>query len=364
MIKIAARSSLLIISIFCLVAIIAVSSVRISFFSFLGNDISRTDSLLYMMSMENRSLEPIIPNKMDSSLSKNALRLFTNINLVDLKTYLISEIPGLDAATPKILIAGEGTDFTNLPIESPPPKDLDIWGDDIDNKDDDEKVDDKKQETKDYKVYIYHSHDTESFLPMLPGVEKPNHAIHKDKNITILGERLGKKLEEKGIKTLVEKSSVQKELAQKGMSYGQSYSVSRNLVIEATKQNKQIDLIFDLHRDSARKNVTTKTIDGEKFARVMFVVGTGHQNFSKNLAFADNLHQMLQEKYPGLSRGAIEKARKGGNNGIYNQDLSSNSLVIEIGGIDNTLEELNRTVDALADVISEYYWGDAVETSK
>src|SRR5690606_21288492 len=125
-------------------------------------------------------LEPIIPNKMDSSLGKNALRLFTNINLVDLKTYLISEIHGLDAATPKILIAGEGTDMTNLPIESPPPKDLDIWGDDIDNNDDDEKVDDKKQETKDYKVYIYHSHYTESFLPMLPGVEKPNHAIHKD----------------------------------------------------------------------------------------------------------------------------------------------------------------------------------------
>src|SRR5690606_10866017 len=272
MIKIAARSSLLIISIFCLVAIIAVSSVRISFFSFLGNDISRTDSLLYMMSMENRSLEPIIPNKMDSSLSKNALRLFTNINLVDLKTYLISEIPGLDAATPKILMAGEGTDFTNLPIESPPPKDLDIWGDDIDNKDDDEKVDDKKQETKDYKVYIYHSHDTESYFPMLKGADtnKPNLAYSKDKNITQFGKRLGKKLEERGIKTLVETSSVQKELVKRGMSFGQSYTVSREMVVEATKQNKDIDLVFDLHRDSARKSVTTKNIKGKDYASVLF----------------------------------------------------------------------------------------------
>ncbi|WP_335695512.1 stage II sporulation protein P [Sporosarcina ureae] len=33
----------------------------------------------------------------------------------------------------------------------------------------------------------------------------------------------------------------------------------------------------------------------------------------------------------------------------------SNAVIVEIGGVDNTLEELNRTTEALADVLSDYY---------
>ena len=73
---------------------------------------------------------------------------------------------------------------------------------------------------------------------------------------------------------------------------------------------------------------------------------------------------MFEKKYPGISRGVYKKQRDKFNNGIYNQDLAEKGLVIEIGGVDNNLEELNRTVDALADVISEYYWGEATEASK
>ena len=39
-----------------------------------------------------------------------------------------------------------------------------------------------------------------------------------------------------------------------------------------------------------------------------------------------------------------------GNNGVYNQDLSDNAMLIEIGGVDNTFEEMYLTVDAFADV--------------
>ena len=45
------------------------------------------------------------------------------------------------------------------------------------------------------------------------------------------------------------------------------------------------------------------------------------------------------EKYYGLSRGIFIKDRKSGN-GVYNQDLSPNALLIEMGGVDNTPEEL------------------------
>ena len=38
--------------------------------------------------------------------------------------------------------------------------------------------------------------------------------------------------------------------------------------------------------------------------------------------------------------------------GIYNQDLANNMVLIELGGIDNTQEEINRTISVLAKAVS------------
>lgn len=38
--------------------------------------------------------------------------------------------------------------------------------------------------------------------------------------------------------------------------------------------------------------------------------------------------------------------------GIYNQDLALNMVLIELGGIENTQEEINRTISLLAKAIS------------
>ncbi len=41
--------------------------------------------------------------------------------------------------------------------------------------------------------------------------------------------------------------------------------------------------------------------------------------------------------------------KKGDNvDGIYNQDLSKNMVLIELGGIENTQDEINRTISVLA----------------
>lgn len=361
MLKLAARSFVIITALFCLVSSIAFSSVKISLLSFISNDPTRTDSFLYVMSFENQALKGILPEGYEKSFGKDALELFTNINLRNMKSFLISEIPGLNAATPKIIVAGKGTDFTNLPIESPPPADFDVYEDgEILSE---EKNDDEKQQTRDHAVFIYSTHNTESFLPMLPGVTDPNLAWHKEKNVTLLGKRLGEKLEEKGIKTLVNNKDIQGMLKMRGMGYEQSYTASREVVAEAMKQNKQVQYYIDIHRDSLRRTVTTTTINGEKFAKCLFVIGEAHPTYEKNLEFATNLHHSIQKKYPGLSRGVFGKTKAGGNNGVYNQDLSENALLIEIGGVDNTKEELDRTVDALAEVIGEYYWGETVEVN-
>ncbi len=45
--------------------------------------------------------------------------------------------------------------------------------------------------------------------------------------------------------------------------------------------------------------------------------------------------------------------------GVYNQDLTERALLIEFGGVDNDLTELYNSAEALADVFSEYYWGES-----
>lgn len=63
----------------------------------------------------------------------------------------------------------------------------------------------------------------------------------------------------------------------------------------------------------------------------------------------------MEKKYPGLSTGVFSKGSPG-DNGVYNQDLNDRALLLEFGGVDNNLEELQRAADATADVFSEMYW--------
>lgn len=204
-------------------------------------------------------------------------------------------------------------------------------------------------------VYIYHSHSREAFLPYLKNIEKPEEAYHAKANITLVGEMLGEALEQRGLGTQVDSSDIVKELDARGLNYGSSYPVSREHVQTAQKENKELEIFLDIHRDSLRKDSTTANIQGKDFAQLLFVVGTGHTEFKKNLAFTEGINKKIEGKYPGLSKGILEKDSSQGN-GIYNQDLAPQSVIVEIGGVDNTAEEINRTIEAFADVLSDYYW--------
>jgi len=210
-------------------------------------------------------------------------------------------------------------------------------------------------------IYIYHSHSRESFLPYLNDTDKPEDACHSTANITFVGEMLGRALEQRGVGTKVDSTDIVQELSLRGLDFGSSYKLSGERVRAASVESKDLEIILDIHRDSLRKNSTTKEINGESFARLLFVVGTGHENFARNLSFTEDLDNLLSTEYPGLSKGILKKDGSRGN-GVYNQDISPNAVIIEIGGVDNTLEELQRTTEALADVLSDYYWVNRLYT--
>lgn len=200
-------------------------------------------------------------------------------------------------------------------------------------------------------VYIYHSHNRESYFPALKKGAK--YAEDAKINVTLLGKRLADKLQAQGIGAQSSKTDYASSV--KNYNWNFSYKYSLKTVQTAFTSNPDIKYLFDIHRDSSGRKKTTANIKGTNYAQVYFIIGHGNPNWKKNEQFASKLQESLEVKYPGISRGIWGKSSSTGN-GEYNQHISPNSILIEIGGIENTLEECYRTVDVLAKMISEVYW--------
>ncbi|MFH5182739.1 stage II sporulation protein P [Paenibacillus sp. TAB 01] len=198
-------------------------------------------------------------------------------------------------------------------------------------------------------AFIYQSHNQESYLPDLPGVKDPDKAYDPKKNVTLVGLRLAQKLEEEGIGAV--HSDKNYPAIEKNFNYYYSYKYSLKTLQEASASHPDLKFYFDIHRDSQRREKTTMHLNGKDYAQVYFIVGGKNPDWKENEHFASQIHEALDSKYPGISKGMFAKAAEG--NGVYNQNFSPNSVLIEVGGVDNSLEECYRTVDLLAEAIAE-----------
>ncbi|HEK9100429.1 stage II sporulation protein P [Bacillus pfraonensis] len=319
---------------------------------------------MYVIGKENHYFTQEYRNlNQDFSISSFLFSTATNIRFDDVRSFVGKELPGFGKYDTEIVIAGEGTNYSNLPIESSVPLE-EVVKERTGETGQVPKVDPNKEKKepaqttgKRQVAFIYHSHSWESYLPLLnlTNDPDPNKATSSVTNISILGERFRDQLANEGIGAVNDKTDVGKKLISKGLNSNSSYKMSREIVQEAMAGNKELQYFFDLHRDSARKNVTTKAIGDKSYAKLAFVIGKGNKNYAKNLQLATALHEAINKKYPGVSRGVIQKGFQTGN-GVYNQDLSGQAILIEVGGVDNTSEELNHSIDVLAKAFSEYFW--------
>jgi len=303
--------------------------------------------------------------------SRRLIRLLTGIDPVDARSVLASEITGLAAASkapadprdqpepsepigqppsPGVLLPGQA-DEPSSPVagQAEPVEEQKEGVEDEELPELDIPVSAGLEERRRVKVFIYHSHNRESWVPELEGVKHANQAYDEEINITLLGKRLAERLEEEGIGTKV--STKDYPSAIKDFNYNHSYAYSFKTVQEAAITYPKLQYYFDIHRDSQKRSLTTTTIDGAEYAQVYFIIGKQNPNWQENEAFARRIHDRLEERYPGLSRGILGKNAQTGN-GEYNQHISPNAILIEIGGPENTLEESYRTIDVLAEVLS------------
>lgn len=200
-------------------------------------------------------------------------------------------------------------------------------------------------------IYIYNSHQTEEYTPssfveysVMPTVQMNNYILEE-------------KLEEANYNTIVEEKNIKQVLNEHGWNYAGSYNASRIFLEEAKDTYPTLKYFIDVHRDSLPKDRTTVTIDNKSFASILFLIGLENPNYSENLAFTEKINEKINERYPALSKGIYKKQGEGVN-GVYNQDFSPFTILVEMGGPENTIDEILNTSlafsECLIEVIDEY----------
>ena len=196
-------------------------------------------------------------------------------------------------------------------------------------------------------IYLYNTHQKEEYSnnyiednSLLPTVYTASYMMKE-------------KFDKMGLYTIVEDNDISEYLNKHNMKYSESYEASRYYLVNTIEEYDSIKLYIDVHRDAITHEYSTINIDGVDCAKIMFVVGKEHDNYSKNLENTKRLNDMIKDKYPTLTRGVLEK-EGAGVNGIYNQDLGSNIMLIEVGGNYNNISEVANTIDLIIPIIGEY----------
>ena len=202
------------------------------------------------------------------------------------------------------------------------------------------------EENKDI-VYVYNTFQTDKY--------KSNYfnSYSVSSYVTQASFMLKEYLSSFNIGSIVEEESVVKVLKEQNIMYSNTYAASRILMEEASKNYPDLEMFFDLQVSDYEREATTVEIDGENYAKILFVVGTDNGTYLENQEFATELNGILESINPALSRGVSLRGGVG-YQGVYNQDFSSKVLLIQVGGINNTIDEVNRSMKILAEVIATY----------
>ena len=187
-------------------------------------------------------------------------------------------------------------------------------------------------------VYIYNTHDTEEY--------SDNYGVFD------AAFYLQERLRNLGINSIVEENRTSNIRSSNGWNYNLSYKASRINLERVKDENPSIKLFIDLHRDSVGRSLTTVTIGDKSYAKVLFVIGREHANYLENLHFTQSIDYLISSSYSSLSKGILEKEGPGVN-GIYNQDIGYNVILLEVGGNQNTSREVNNTLDVISNIIKE-----------
>lgn len=198
-------------------------------------------------------------------------------------------------------------------------------------------------------ILVYHTHTTESFLKSADEIGKkniPSRTTDSKYNVTRVGDALISNLKKYNINVLHDSTIHDKD-------YNSSYVESLKTLTKYVNKYPSLKMTIDLHRDaiSGEKLRVVKNVNGKNVAQIMFVIGTDsklpNSKWKENLKLALKIQARLNEICPGITKPIyISKSR-------YNQHLTNGSVIIEIGGDGNVIDECVRSTSYLAQAIND-----------
>ena len=204
------------------------------------------------------------------------------------------------------------------------------------------------------RILIYHTHTTEAYTQTETYTYRETsrwRTNEQDKGIVAVGALLAKILrEEYGCNVIHDTTDHEPP------KLATSYSRSVKTMEAYQEKYPSITLFIDVHRDAGQEQRYV-TIDGKQVARMMFVVGTGEgatgtgfaqmPDFESNYALAHAVTEQLAAVNESLTRNIRVKT------GRYNQHISNECLLLEVGDNRNTLEQALNAVPYFARALME-----------
>ncbi|MDR0914201.1 MAG: stage II sporulation protein P [Oscillospiraceae bacterium] len=204
-------------------------------------------------------------------------------------------------------------------------------------------------------VLIMHTHTCESFIEYDEGFYYEDfypRTTDVSKSIAKVGDSIVASLKKAGIAAIADKT------IHDSPSYTGSYDRSYETIENYIKKYPSIKVVLDIHRDSISDDNSTKmkptfVYNGQKGAQIMILSGydeDGSYDFpdwNYNLRFALRLQQTAETMFPGISRPLDF------GDYVYNENINTGSLLIEIGADSNTLAEAEYTGQLLGEALGK-----------
>lgn len=209
-------------------------------------------------------------------------------------------------------------------------------------------------DTDEPQVLIMHTHTTESYQiydATWYDMSISDRSTDYDINVAFVGEIIAQEIESYGI-TVIHDITLNDY-----PSYSGSYDRSAEVVKAYLEEYPSIQIVLDIHRDGIIVDDTTKvkpvvSIDGQDAAQVMIISGCDdvdydYPNWAENLKFANLIQTTIESDNPGLTRPILFDYR------FYNQDLTTGSILIEVGSQSNNLDEVAYSAHLIGESIGK-----------
>lgn len=201
-------------------------------------------------------------------------------------------------------------------------------------------------------ILIVHTHATEAYT-VADGDEYFGNYRTTDVNFNVVrvGQALADRLNANGIST-VHDTTLNDE-----PGYYDAYERTAAVIAGYLEEYPSIQMVIDVHRDAVTLDDGSEMavpcrLNGRDAAQLMLVMGTDiagleHPDWRSNLSMALKLQAHCERVAPGCFRQMSLRAER------YNEHLSPNSILLEVGAAGNTLREAIVSAEFFADRLTE-----------